>query len=95
MIVPSIDLSWADGPCSCGKVRRSKSTPAIRGLSVFSFLRRPSWLSMAPEDDAYEGLLLDTAALARLEGLEAHARSAELRLTSTPREEFGQRVQAS
>lgn len=65
------------------------------GLSVFSFLRRPSWLSLAPEDDAYEGLLLDTAALARLEGLEAHARSAELRLTSTPREEFGQRVQAS
>ena len=52
------------------------------GLSVFSFLRRPSWLSISPEDDAYDDLLRDTAALARMEGLEAHARSAELRLTS-------------
>ena len=51
------------------------------GLSVFSFLRWPSWLSLSPDDDAYEGLLRDTAALARLEGLEAHARSAELRLS--------------
>ena len=54
------------------------------GLSVFSFLRRPSWLSLAPGDDAYEELLRDTAALARLEGLEAHARSAELRLSAAP-----------
>ena len=59
------------------------------GLSVFSFLRRPSWLSISPEDDAYDDLLRDTAALARLEGLEAHARSAELRLTSPLPEEAG------
>ena len=54
------------------------------GLSVFAFLRRPSWLSLAPGDNDYEGLLRDTAALARLEGLEAHARSAELRFSAVP-----------
>ena len=50
------------------------------GLSVFTFLRRPTWLRLDPDDPEYEGLLADTARLARLEGLEAHARSAELRL---------------
>ncbi|MDE2943448.1 MAG: histidinol dehydrogenase [Gemmatimonadota bacterium] len=65
------------------------------GLSVFSFLRRPTWLSLSPEDDAYEGLLRDTAALARLEGLEAHALSAELRLTAAARRDRGRRVRAS
>lgn len=65
------------------------------GLSVFSFLRRPTWLSLSPEDDGCEGLLRDTAALARLEGLEAHARSAELRLTAAAREDPGRRVRAS
>jgi len=65
------------------------------GLSVFSFLRRPTWLSLSPEDDAYEGLLRDTAALARLEGLEAHALSTELRLTAAARRDRGRRVRAS
>ncbi|MYA32921.1 MAG: histidinol dehydrogenase [Gemmatimonadales bacterium] len=65
------------------------------GLSVFSFLRRPTWLSLSSEDDAYEDLLRDTAALARLEGLEAHARSAELRLTAAAREGRGRKVRAS
>ena len=65
------------------------------GLSVFSFLRRPTWLSLSAEADAYEDLLRDTAALARLEGLEAHARSAELRLTAAAREGPGRRVRAS
>lgn len=65
------------------------------GLSVFSFLRRPTWLSLSPEDDAYEDLLRDTAALARLEGLEAHALSAELRLTAAARRDRGRRVRAS
>ncbi|MDE2879021.1 histidinol dehydrogenase [Candidatus Palauibacter soopunensis] len=65
------------------------------GLSVFSFLRRPMWLSLSPEDGAYEDLLRDTAALARLEGLEAHALSAELRLTAAARRDRGRRVRAS
>ena len=61
------------------------------GLSVFSFLRHPSWLALSPDDDAYEALLRDTAALARLEGLEAHARSAEFRLSEAPAEAAGHR----
>lgn len=65
------------------------------GLSVFSFLRRPTWLSLSPEDEAYEDLLRDTAALARLEGLEAHALSAELRLTAAARGDRRRRVRAS
>ena len=65
------------------------------GLSVFSFLRRPTWLSLSPEDDGYEGLLRDTAALARLENLEAHARSAELRITAAARRHPGRRIRAS
>ena len=53
------------------------------GLSVFSFLRRPTWLQLegGPATDA---LARDTAALARMEGLEAHARAAEARLRSRP-----------
>ena len=65
------------------------------GLSVFSFLRRPTWLSLSSEDAAYENLLRDTAALARLEGLEAHARSAEVRLTARGRRDRGRRARAS
>ena len=48
------------------------------GLSVFTFLRVRTWLSstQGPERHWIE----DAAALARLEGLEAHARAARLRL---------------
>ena len=46
------------------------------GLSVFTFLRVRTWLAM----DTPAPLARDAAALARLEGLEAHARSAEKRL---------------
>lgn len=45
------------------------------GLSILTFLRVRTWLRL--EDAA--GITNDTAALARLEGLEAHARSAEVR----------------
>ncbi len=65
------------------------------GLSVFSFLRRPTWLSLSCADDAYEDLLRDSAALARLEGLEAHARSAELRLTATDPTDRPWKIRAS
>ncbi len=53
------------------------------GLSVFSFLRRPTWLRLEGSP-ATDGLARDTAALARMEGLEAHARAAEARLRSRP-----------
>lgn len=50
------------------------------GLSVFSFLRRPTWVRVesGPELDA---AARDAAALARMEGLAAHARAAEMRLS--------------
>ena len=47
------------------------------GLSVFDFLRIRTWLDL---DGTDAGLIRDTAVLARSEGLEAHARSAEERL---------------
>lgn len=45
------------------------------GLSVFTFLRARTWL----EVDEPAAVISDVAALARLEGLEAHARAAEAR----------------
>ena len=48
------------------------------GLSVFDFLRVRTWLKLE-NGDAAEDMARDAAALARLEGLEAHARAAELR----------------
>jgi histidinol dehydrogenase len=51
------------------------------GLSVFTFMRARTWLRI---DDAHaaQSLYQDAAALARLESLEAHARSAEARSTA-------------
>ena len=48
------------------------------GLSVLTFLRMRTWMSSdtGPEN----GVIRDTAALARLEGLEGHARAAEMRV---------------
>jgi phosphoribosyl-ATP pyrophosphohydrolase/phosphoribosyl-AMP cyclohydrolase/histidinol dehydrogenase len=52
------------------------------GLSVLDFLRVRTWLRMeGPADGA---VLSDAAALARLEGLEAHARAAERRRDGSP-----------
>jgi phosphoribosyl-ATP pyrophosphohydrolase/phosphoribosyl-AMP cyclohydrolase/histidinol dehydrogenase len=48
------------------------------GLSVFTFLRTPTWLRV---DDA-GATATDAALLARLEGLEAHARAALMRSNS-------------
>jgi phosphoribosyl-ATP pyrophosphohydrolase/phosphoribosyl-AMP cyclohydrolase/histidinol dehydrogenase len=48
------------------------------GLSVLSFLRARTWIEL--ESDAAAGALVaETAAFARIEGLEAHARAAEAR----------------
>jgi len=52
----------------------------VGGLSVFTFLRVRTWMSM----DAPGPLARDAAALARIEGLEGHARSAERRLVPAP-----------
>ena len=49
------------------------------GLSVFHFLRRPTWLRL-DEGPARDRVAQDAAALARMEGLEAHARAAEMRV---------------
>ncbi len=49
------------------------------GLSVLDFLRVRTWLKLEPGDEA-DAMAKDAAALARLEGLEAHARAAELRI---------------
>jgi histidinol dehydrogenase len=49
------------------------------GLSVFNFLRLRTWMNIENQAAA-EQLYRDAAALGRIEGLEAHARSAEARL---------------
>jgi phosphoribosyl-ATP pyrophosphohydrolase/phosphoribosyl-AMP cyclohydrolase/histidinol dehydrogenase len=49
------------------------------GLNVLHFLRVRTWLRMDAGSPVLEPLIDDAAALARLEGLEAHARSAEAR----------------
>jgi len=45
------------------------------GLSVMTFLKSPTWIRLTKPQE----VLADSAALARIEGLEAHARAAELR----------------
>eukprot|EP01041_Mallomonas_annulata_P004770 gene4770-9493_t len=49
------------------------------GLSVFTFLRIRTWMNLVSKEDSQE-LVQDAVALARMEGLEGHARSAECRL---------------
>lgn len=49
------------------------------GLSVFTFLRIRTWMEIDDVDGA-QRLARDSTTLARMEGLEAHARSAEKRL---------------
>jgi histidinol dehydrogenase len=54
------------------------------GLSVFNFLRIRTWMRVDKPEDA-QGLIDDSIVMARLEGLEGHARAAETRsLTKTP-----------
>ena len=50
------------------------------GLSVETFLRRPTWIEMDSSVSGGNSVAADAVALARLEGLEAHARAAERRL---------------
>lgn len=51
------------------------------GLSVHSFLRVRTWMRMdSPTASEAQALLADSVQLARLEGLEGHARAAEVRI---------------
>ena len=50
------------------------------GLSVETFLRRPTWIEMDGSVPGGNSVAADAVVLARLEGLEAHARAAERRL---------------
>jgi histidinol dehydrogenase len=56
---------------------------ACGGLSVFSFLRVRTWLRVTG-GPGVDNMIRDTAAFARLEGLEGHARSAERRFRNSP-----------
>jgi len=49
------------------------------GLSVFNFIRIRTWMRI-DDATASQTLVQDAVALARLEGLEGHARAAECRL---------------
>jgi histidinol dehydrogenase len=51
------------------------------GLSVFTFLRIRTWLDIS-DDVKSQDLVRDAAQLARLEGLEGHARAAEKRIVA-------------
>jgi phosphoribosyl-ATP pyrophosphohydrolase/phosphoribosyl-AMP cyclohydrolase/histidinol dehydrogenase len=53
------------------------------GLSVLTFLRARTWLAL-DDPAAAQPLVRDAVVLARLEGLEGHARSAERRLAPEP-----------
>ena len=52
------------------------------GLSVFTFLRIRTWMNItAGADESCQDMIRDAVAMARMEGLEGHARAAERRLT--------------
>ncbi|KAJ1416455.1 histidinol dehydrogenase [Ochromonadaceae sp. CCMP2298] len=52
------------------------------GLSVFTFLRIRTWMDIT-DKAAAQAMVEDCVALARIEGLEGHARAAECRLTNS------------
>lgn len=51
------------------------------GLSVFTFLRIRTWMNMV-DKTAGQAVVTDAITLARMEGLEGHARAAECRLAA-------------
>lgn len=51
----------------------------LKGLSIFNFLRIRTWM-MIDDAVASQQVVADSVQLARLEGLEGHARAAEKRL---------------
>ena len=58
------------------------------GLSVFTFLRIRTWMNIENKTDAQD-LVKDCVRLARMEGLEGHARAAECRLITNEQGENG------
>jgi histidinol dehydrogenase len=61
-----------------------RTARSVGGLSVFNFLRVRTWLRLGAAVDE-DRLIDDSAWLARSEGLEAHARAAEMRRGPAPR----------
>lgn len=59
----------------------SRTSRYTGGLSVFTFLRIRTWMNINDKEESQE-LVKDCVKLARIEGLEAHARAAEGRLLS-------------
>lgn len=57
------------------------------GLSVHTFLRIRTWMRI-DDQEAAQQLVEDAAVLARLEGLEGHARAAERRLCGTKKQKM-------
>jgi histidinol dehydrogenase len=55
------------------------------GLSVFTFLRIRTWMNIT-DREASQALVQDCVKLARIEGLEGHARAAEARLSDSNRQ---------
>lgn len=54
--------------------------PATAGLSVFTFLAMRTWMHLEPSDvRGMKTVVDDAATIARMEGLEGHARAALLR----------------
>merc|ERR1712241_1087279 len=60
------------------------------GLSVHTFLRIRTWMRI-DDQEAAQQLVKDATALARLEGLEGHARAAEQRLCSAKRQKVSEK----
>jgi len=64
------------------------------GLSVHTFLRLRTWMRI-DDEAAAQGQVNDAIALARMEGLEGHARAAEKRLTKVNGESAEKRQKTS
>jgi len=64
------------------------------GLSVHTFLRLRTWMRLESKEDA-QPQIEDSVVLARLEGLEGHARAAEQRLLGGPEVSAAKRLRTS
>ncbi len=74
---------YGTGPNHVLPTGRSARTTA--GLSVSTFLRIQTWLSLNEASPEFDTLATESAWLARFEGLEAHARAVEMRIQQNVR----------
>jgi len=74
---------YGAGPNHC--LPTGSTAKSFGGLSVFTFLRVRTWLNCDTTDSGwYNVVVADAVKLARMEGLECHARAAEKRLSGHP-----------